>query len=332
LGITEKNKQLKVTGRKLLGSTIVCLIFLFAATLLISGNTIHINDFGRGIFLGQAVHWYPFIPASFINLDFAAQLLVKVTSIGYGHALFFFEIINLILLILLIGILCRFINRFLKNPSLSRHLIFIIGGAAISILIIFMLGYLSLTYKELEWGFNKWTYVIDERYFSFIYVFLPLLLFACIQYYSILKRGLTRILVFIGLLCLSIEVMHGLYYNIKIVTSHKDLTTIKDADKGYRNFSSIVAEIKKKYPGREIFVSSPDQYYLHAASQMGYKSIFDYEKLGQVDLKPFSKSILLMPVHQQEAVIMNDYIEKKKPQLFLEIAGTYFYTEEINPQ
>jgi len=122
------------------------------------------------------------------------------------------------------------------------------------------------------------------------------------------------------------------YIIIKIITSHNDLTTIKDADTGYRNFSSVIDEIKKKYPGREIFVSSPDQYYLHAASQMGYKAIFDYEKLRQVDLKPFSKSVLLVPVHQQEAIIMNDYIEKKKPQLFLEIAGTYFYTEEINPQ
>lgn len=331
LGFIEKNKQLKVAGGRLLGSTIALLFFLFATTLLISGNTIHINDFGRGIFFGQLVHWYPFIPASFINLDFAAQLLVKVTSITYGGALYFFGISNLILLLLLIGFLFRFLNRLPGNPSGSRSLIFIIGGSAISILIVFMLGYLSLTYKELDWGLNKWTYVIDERYFSFIYVFLPLLLFVCIQYYAVLKWRSMRILVFACLLCLGIEVMHGVYYNIKIITSHKDLTTIKDADKGYRNFSFVVAEMKRKYPGREIFVSSPDQYYLHAASQLGCKAIFDYEKLGQVDLRPGSKSILLLPVHQQEAIIINDYIEIKKPQLFLEIAGTYFYIEEINP-
>jgi len=30
-------------------------------------------------------------------------------------------------------------------------------------------------------------------------------------------------------------------------------------------------------------------------------------------------------------VIMKNYIEKKKPYLFSEIAGTFFYTEEISP-
>ena len=38
-----------------------------------------------------------------------------------------------------------------------------------------------------------------------------------------------------------------------------------------------------------------------------------------------------MPVHEQEAIIMKDYIEKKKPQLISTVAGTYFYAEEINP-
>lgn len=128
------------------------------------------------------------------------------------------------------------------------------------------------------------------------------------------------------------ETLHGIYYNIKIVSGHKDLALIRDADKGYRNFSSIIGDIKKSNPGSEVLVSSPDQYYLHAASQMGYKAVFDYENLERTDLIVHTKSILLMPVHQQEVVIMKNYIEKKKPILFKEIAGTNFYIKEINPK
>jgi hypothetical protein len=134
-------------------------------------------------------------------------------------------------------------------------------------------------------------------------------------------------------LCLlTTEVFHGIYYNVKIVVNHTDLAIIRDADKGYRNFPAIVAQIKKQHPDRQIYISSPDQYYLHAASKVGCKAIFDYENLVRPDIEVSSKSILLMPVHEQEAVIMKDYIEKKKPQLLSTIAGTYFYTEEIDPK
>ena len=75
------------------------------------------------------------------------------------------------------------------------------------------------------------------------------------------------------------EVLHGIYYNIKIIRSHSDLAVVREADKGYRNFPAIMAEIKKQNPDRQLFVTSPDQYYLHAASQLGYKAIFDYENL-----------------------------------------------------
>src|SRR5688572_717065 len=106
---------------------------------------------------------------------------------------------------------------------------------------------------------------------------------------------------------------------------------IRDADDGYKEFGFILNEIKKQHPGREVIVSSPDQYYLYAASQMGYKAIFDYENLAKTDVKTTSNTILLIPVHQQEAIIIKDYIDRKKPKLHSTISGTYIYIEEINP-
>jgi hypothetical protein len=45
-----------------------------------------------------------------------------------------------------------------------------------------------------------------------------------------------------------------------------------------------------------------------------------------------SKSILLMPVHKQDAWIMKEYVEKNNPQVIAIIAGTTFYKEELDAQ
>jgi hypothetical protein len=332
-GLILKNRNLKIAGSKLFITSAFFLVTLFAFSLFTSGNALFVQDFGRGVFIDQLTKWYPFLPASFINLDFAAQLTERVVRISYGRVMFFAEIINVILFVVLLVMLLKYLVAFKKNRQLTSHFLFITIGSIIGVIIVLLLTYLTLTYKALPWGPIRWTHAQHARYFAFIYAFIPLLLFVYIQHYGhLIKKSFVRIFVFIALCLLLTEVFHGIYYNVKIVVHHKDLAIIRNADKGYRNFPAIVAELKKQHPGRQIFISSPDQYYLHAASKVGCKAIFDYENLVRPDIKVSSKSILLMPVHEQEAVIMKDYIEKKKPQLLSTIAGTYFYTEEIDPK
>ncbi|HET6766529.1 MAG TPA: hypothetical protein VFH08_03985, partial [Chitinophagaceae bacterium] len=214
----------------------------------------------------------------------------------------------------------------------SNHSIFIIIGSIISIVIILLLGWLTLTYKELSWGFYRWTHVQDPRYFAFIYVFLPLVLFVCLHYYSpSFKKPIIRFFVIIAFCCLATEVFHGVYYNIKILLVHRDLAYIREADKSFRSFPAIIKEIKSQNPDREVLVCSPDQFYLHTASQMGYKAIFDYTNFLQTDLKVSSKSLLVMPIQTQDVGIIHEYLEKNQPHLAFTIGGISFYTQEINP-
>ena len=331
-GFLSRNKELKAAGLKLLLASLVFLILLITFNLYTSGNALFVQNFGRGIFFNQLGKWYPFLPASFINLDFAAQLTEKISGLSYNRFISYLEVLNPVLFILLIILLCRYIAVYKNNLAFTGHSLFIVIGSVISITIVLLIAYLTLTYRAIPWGLIRWTHSQHARYFAFLYIFIPMLLLVCLQHYrSFFKKILPRIFTCVALCCITIEALHGIYYNVKIIRSHRDLSIIKDADKGYKSFSSAIAEIKQEYPGREILISSPDQYYLHGASQMGYKAIFDYSNLSQVDLRPSSKSILLIPVHQQETIIINDYIERKKPQLFLDIAGTYFYIEEINP-
>lgn len=332
-GIFSKNKDLRAAGSKLLVSAISFLALLFLFNLMTAGNALYIHNVGRGFYMNQLVDFYPFLPASFSNLDFAAQLIERFSGIEYSRGMFWFKIINVLLFTFLLISLLRYVGLHKKNLPFTSHFVFIVTGSAISITIILLLAYLSLTYKELTWGLTTWTHVQDARYFSFIYIFILLLFFISLHHCtSFFKRSFMRIFVFIALSILVTESLHGVYYNTKIISKHKDLSIIRQADKGYRDFSAIIAKIKQENPDQQLIVCSPDQYYLHAASQMGCKAIFDYENLWRAELKVTSKSLLIIPVHTEEAAIMKAYIEKKKPQLFLTVAGTNFYTEEINPQ
>lgn len=331
-GFVSKNRELKAGGCKLLVSCGFLLSLFFVFNLFTAGNALYVHNVGRGFYFSQLLRWYPFFPASFINLDFAAQSIERISRVEYSRIMFFFRIINIVHFVLFLVLLMRFLYTDKTKMPFSRHFIFIIIGSAISITIILLLAYLSITYKELTWGLTKWTHVQDARYFSYIYIFIPLLFFIGLHYYaSFFRRSFIRIFVFIALCFFGTEILHGIYYNIKISSSHRDLAVIREADKGYRNFPSIIAEIEKQNPDRQIFVTSPDQYYLHAASQMGYKAIFDYAKLLP-DLKVTSKSLLIIPVHNEELTIMKEYIERRKPRLLLTVAGTYFYADEINPE
>jgi hypothetical protein len=137
--------------------------------------------------------------------------------------------------------------------------------------------------------------------------------------------------VFVILLCLGTETAHGIYYNSKILFSHKDLAYMDHWDDALKKFPFILTELEKQYPDREVLVCSKDQLYLHIAIQRGYKAIFDFGNFLETDLKVPSKSILLMPINTQDVIIIKDYIERKKPRLLYEIGGISFYIQEIDP-
>jgi len=332
-GVFLKNKGLRSAGLKTLIVSVSFLAFYFLISRSLSGNALYVTNVGRGIFIDQLAECYPFLPASFINVDFGAQLVQRISGMNYTRVIFCLKIANLLMLVLLLFFFGRFIIKQKKAFSFSNHFLFIAIGSFVSIMILGLLAWLTLTYKELSWGFYHWTQVQDPRYFSFLYVFVPLVLFVCLHHYRYLFKGLLlRVFVIFLLICLSTEVIHGVYYNMKILVAHKDLAFIRDADKGFRNFPSVINEVKSQYPERELLVCSPDKFYLLAATKLGYKSVFDYDNFLQTGIRVRNKSILLMPIQSQDVIIIDDYIKKKRPRLITTIAGTSFYAEEIDPQ
>jgi len=332
-GILSKNKNLKTGGLKTLASSATFFVLIFVFSLSAADNALHLTNVGRGLFFDQFVEWYPFLPASFINIDFGAQLIQGLFGLEYSRVIFYLKIINPAIFVLLFLLLWRYLNAQRKKLQFSNHFVFIIIGSIVALTIIVLLAWVTITYKAISWGFYRWTHVQEPRYFAFIYVFMPLLLLICVQYYRLsFKKPLIRFFIFFAFLCLATEIIHGIYYNVKILISHKDLSYIKETEKSFRDFSTIISEIKNQNPDRELLICAPNQYYLYTASQMGYKSIFDYANFLEVDhLKVSSKSLLIMPIQPQDTIIIKNYLEKKKPRLILTIPSTLYYAQEIDP-
>ena len=99
------------TTRRLFITATLFIILQVGFTYAHNGNIAHINEPDRGIFPHQVVHWYPFLPASFINLDFAAQLIARVSKFHYSDIFFLFEPINALLFALLIFLLIRYLQK-----------------------------------------------------------------------------------------------------------------------------------------------------------------------------------------------------------------------------
>jgi hypothetical protein len=290
---------------------------------------LYLVDTDRGFFIKQLSLCYPFLPASFITVDFGAQIIQIVFGTDHGRFVFWLSVINPVLLVLFLFLLWKYIRVNKAGLFYTNHSLFIIIGSVVCIIILLLLAWFTITYKERASGF----FVAEPRYFSFIYAFIPLVLFICLYHYrSFLLQRLLFVLVIIGICCLATEVLHGIYYNIKILTAHPSLAYLRDSDKRLSSFPAVLKEIKDQHAGRDVIVSTPDKFYLYAASTLGYKAVFDYANLFQKGLNVSSKSILVVPIQSHNTVLIKEYIEMKKPLLFSAIAGTSFYIEEINPQ
>jgi len=330
-GVYYKNRSLKIAGIWLEAFVVSFIFLMVSFSSWFGGNAVYVNDTGRGLFFDQLIHWYPYIPAAFINLDFIAQLITKVTGISYTNAFKFFEIINTVILSFLLFLLLRYLLS-LKKIQPNKSSVFILSGSAISLCILFLITYFSLTYKPQLWGIYLWNYNYESRYFAFIYIFLPITLLLCLSVYSsLLKKYVFRCIIFSGLFILFLEVIHGVYYNVKIINKQKDVMSIKDRVADYKQFPNMLKELAAKFPQREILVSASDQVFLHSASEMGYKAIFDYTSLNKIDLRVEKKSVLLFPIHETDVWVMKDYLERRKPVVMTKIAGSVFYLEELNP-
>jgi hypothetical protein len=260
-GFLKKQKPLIKTGMQLFTITAIFTLGMLLFLKLYSGKTMPVYYTDTSMYPSNLQHWYPFIPASFISLDFAAQRAEQFGGISYNLAIQIFEIINLMLVAGVMTWLVWFLTKKkFKWPDTSYSW-FIILGSVISGFILLTLAYMSLRSAPKAGPFS-WTFVGEQRYFGFIYIFLQVIFISAIsnkRFYQLSKS--IKLLLLVAVLALSTEILHGVYYNAKIVFQRKEMLDRQTYKSDYLYFADLCRNLEKQSPGTEILVASVDRHY-----------------------------------------------------------------------
>jgi hypothetical protein len=283
-----------------------------------------------GFFPENIVRVYPFIPASFINLDFFAQRFEQVLKIPYWTAMKILECINGLLFFVLIYAVFKFIKAaWPGKPSYPMKSFF----KAMAILAFFM--FLLLAYMSLTLSFLKYfqaAHIYEVRLFAFIYIFVQLFFIAwCYTRLSVKKSMAERIIIYLLGFTLLAECLHGVYFNLKTVFHYREWKSAIALNGDYQYFDDFTKSLEKTHPGYELLVASTDRHYCNQAMLNGKKGIYDVETLNKQLPAVTQKTILLVIVPEKDGEIMSNYIHRFADARIATVEGTSFYYKEIFP-
>ena len=320
-----KNSWLRFNGLILLLGAILLSAAMLTWTKLYGGNIFYLVPTEKGWFPGQLLHWYPFIPSAFVNIESIASIISKLTTSPYLFVIRFLELINLIALLILCYLFIRK-NPLKKYPDAIKF--FFSSGIILSAAIIFLLGYLTLTNKPQ----HIWNYNIDGRYFVLPVIILQL---SFLIKYSfdrlLLKDTFSKFIYTILLITLLLEAGHGIFSTIKNVAASAENPFPTNRYLSYERMANKFEEVRKKYPDRDILLTSPNEYYLFAANNANFKPIYDFDSINSK--KPFvtKKSVLVTVINDDDLPYMSKYISERKPRKFAYDSFVSFFAEEIDP-
>lgn len=332
-GVLKKESLLKKKGAWLLAVNFLMIAIFFIAMKLITGYAGYAVPTARGYFPGNLVHWFPIVPASFMNLAFLTSQSLQVAGLSFDTTMKWLEVINVItILALVIIFLSLFFNkRFLA--SLTPFKWFFITGFFASAATFVSLGYLSFTYEMQRWMGNIWSYVYDHRYYAFTVLVLQIAFFGWIFLYKeSLKNFFLKTIAIICGLFLFIEVAHNIYFHTKVALNFKKYKSEVFREQDYVYFFTLIDELEKKYPDHDIWSAAPgDDFYPYTATYRGHIGIMDAENFKTRTIPVKKKTILAFVLYDHEIASYNDFLSSSKIEFTNKISNSNYYIIELLP-
>lgn len=332
-GYWQKEKNTLRNGILLSAFSFSMLVFSYLVLAFFDILTLPEYGIETGLFPENLSRWYPFIPASFISLDFAALQIDRFSRLSYSDAIVVFDFLNVVLFLSMVGLL--FIptlrNKF-KEIADSQYRNFLFSGSMTGLTILIVLTYSSLTYSRHIRPGSLWTFVYEERHFGYLLLFIQFVFFSVLGFYFKSRMStLKKYLILVPVFALGLECLHGVYFNIKAIFHFNEMKTRLTQDADYRGFISLCRDIEKMNPGQELIVSSTDRYYYHRAILDGLRGIYDAKSLNQGLPRTNTPSLLLVAVPLRDKWILKEFLSNFSSHFHSHISGTDFYLIPIKP-
>jgi hypothetical protein len=306
-------------------------LVFFIVLKLITGYAGYATPTVRGIYPENILHWYPAVPASFINPGFLTSQLIRLTGTAFTFWLHLLEIINVVLLLALLILFARYFIIKKNYLPFSPISIFVFTGTVASAALFLLLGYFSFTYSVQHGYISNWNYVAEARYFAFLLVFLQLLFIAWL-FLPAKKTLPLKIIAMAGSLALFTEITHNLYFYSKVALR---FTTYKAAvyrEQDYVYFNNLVKKLQQDQPEKQLLATAPgDQFYSYAASYYGHKGLADSKNLLTGLPRVNKNSTLVVMLYDNEVLLYDSFLKTTNARLLKKIQYSNFYLVELNP-
>jgi len=333
VGFIKKETILKKMGVSLFALTILLIAVFFIAMKLATGYAGYAVPTARGYFPENLVHWFPIVPASFMNLAFLTSQTLRVAGLSFDATMQLLEVVNVIAIFSLVTVfLYLFFNkRFLA--SLTPFKWFFITGFFASAATFISLGYLSLTYEMQRWLDYEWSYVYDHRYYAFTVVFLQIAFLGWIYLHKeSLKSFILKFIAIISGLFLFIEVTHNIYFHTKVAFNFKKYKSEVFREQDYVYFFRLMDELEKKYPTHDIWAAaSGDDFYPYTATYKRHIGIMDAAAFKTKTISVKKKTILALMLYDHDVEFYKDFLSRSKIEFTHKIANSNYYIIELLP-
>ena len=333
VGFLKKENIIKKKGAWLFAINFLLIALFFIVMKLVTGYAGYAVPTARGYFPGNLIHWFPIVPASFMNLAFLTSQTLQVAGISFETTMLLLEIINVIaILSLIIIFLYYFFNReYLANLTPFKW--FFITGFFVSAATFGSLGYLSFTYEMQRWIGFEWSYVYDHRYYAVTVIFLQIVFFGWIYLYrKSLKNLFLKAIVIICGLFLFIEVTHNIYFHTKVAFDFKKYKSEVFREQDYVYFFKLIDELEREFPAHNIWAAaSGDDFYPYTATYKGHTGIMDAATFKTKVPVVKKKTILALALYDHEIESYRDFLSRSKIEFTHKIANSNYYIIELSP-
>lgn len=328
-----KQKIIVRKGAYLFVITALLITVLYLYQKLSTQQAGYILETERGFFPENMLRWYPFLPASFINLPFLTSQSLEHFGLEVKQTMAILEVINVLCVIsLVIVFILLFIKKKFNAPQ-NAFTWFLLTGFFVSLAVCGSLGYLSLTHAEQRRFTYVWNYIYEARYYAFIFVFAQLAFLGWVFLDDSWKKNLFfRSVITVFSLVFLIEITHNIYFDTKLALDFKKYKSAYYKEEDYVYFNAMLDSVISRNPDAEVLVfSDNDHYYPYRAAYVGKKGVFDGINLNQRLPAVTQKTIILLMLYKDEVPAYENFLTRNDVKLLNRVAFSNFYLLELNP-
>lgn len=332
-GYFTKDKLVFRKGKIILLFSAGFYLLMAGTQYLLSGSLFHVFETQKGIYPQNLLHWAPFIPESFISLDFIYTKFFSEIMNTESFYLFF-EIINAFAFLLLLIVVFVQLKKINRNtlPSVTKW--FAIISVALSAGTLLLLIYVSLTNKEQRFHGVPWNYLTVSRYFALLFVFIQLAFigWGIGGWGGPIKNTFLKAIRFVLLLLLTVEITHNLYFTAKLSFRFSEYKNAHYWNNRVQYVEKTVLSLIVENPDKEILATAyTHPTASHFAAYYGQKAMMNSENLNKILPRVKKPTLLLVHLTDDELPLFKNFLSATKVPLYKKNEYDNFYLLSLFP-